>query len=306
MDFNPHLRDPKDFEPPYPITRSWIGDVTHRLVSILTAPSYIRGVDASHWNTINFEALKASGIDFVILKATEGNYFIDPKFDESWRLSLDNNLAVMIYHFFRGDVVGGNQSNYCIDNSQEFLTAVNNKTVIFADVETEDGVDVQTRRGRLKRFCNRTLERGIQVGNYSSPYLWSSLIGDVSWANNYWQWLAHWIRDNPTLPVGWTWEKAKWWQRGIYPRHDWIDYIGGIDGEVDETVFFGTVQELYDLLGITMDCCGELKEEIERLDALIILLQEDMIQVKGKSSANEEEITKIKSLIQSIKDIFCI
>ncbi len=58
------------------------------------------GIDISHHNkTIDFNKVKASGIDTVIIKATEGGSYIDPKFLEHYNNAKDKGVNIGFYHF---------------------------------------------------------------------------------------------------------------------------------------------------------------------------------------------------------------
>ena len=59
-----------------------------------------RGVDLSaNQGNVDFKALKASGIDFVILRATLRNGNIDPKFEEYYAQAQDADLPVSVYKY---------------------------------------------------------------------------------------------------------------------------------------------------------------------------------------------------------------
>ncbi len=62
----------------------------------------IRGVDLSHHNSgVDFEALKAAGVRFVALKASEGSGNQDGTFVDRWNAAADAEIEVLIaYHFF--------------------------------------------------------------------------------------------------------------------------------------------------------------------------------------------------------------
>ena len=67
----------------------------------------VRGVDISaHNGEVDFEKMKQAGIDFVMLKATEGISFIDKKFEENYEKARQAGLRVGAYHFFRFDCDG--------------------------------------------------------------------------------------------------------------------------------------------------------------------------------------------------------
>ncbi|MCM1517346.1 MAG: hypothetical protein NC117_01715 [Pseudoflavonifractor sp.] len=67
----------------------------------------IRGIDISgHNGTVDFERVKADGIEFVVIKASEGATFKDNRFHDNYRKARDAGLKRGAYHFFRFDVDG--------------------------------------------------------------------------------------------------------------------------------------------------------------------------------------------------------
>ena len=71
----------------------------------------VRGVDISaHNGDIDFDALAADSIDFVIIKATEGTSFKDSRFQHNHLAATRAGLKVGAYHFFRFDTPGYTQA----------------------------------------------------------------------------------------------------------------------------------------------------------------------------------------------------
>jgi lysozyme len=61
----------------------------------------VRGVDLSHHQgRVDWDALKAAGVDFAFIKATEGGDFVDPRFAENWRQAGRVGIRRGAYHFF--------------------------------------------------------------------------------------------------------------------------------------------------------------------------------------------------------------
>jgi GH25 family lysozyme M1 (1,4-beta-N-acetylmuramidase) len=315
-DYNPNSRKHKDFT--YPSSKNWLVRAENYLISVLAQSNWIRGIDISHWNgTVDFQKVKDSGIDFVIIKATEGTGFLDSKWNYNWRATIDYEMIPMPYHFFRGNYKGGDQFSWFMQNASDFLEAVDGKTCLWWDVETDDGVDITTRQNRLHGACVHTVKEGLQTGYYSSKYKWESLIGNPIWANDYFQWIAHWTPASyPTLPIGWTKEKTKVWQNGIYPTYSWVEPIEGA-GTVDHNYFFGTRQELIDWLGfappLPPDCC----DEIEQIKSELIVIKSRIAQGELNDIEHEnrldatdagvislsEQISKIETYIDNITNV---
>jgi len=195
-DFNPISRQGTDF---IEIVPSILNISIAKLKWIFSIEAFVDGVDLSHWNWSvgrepDFKVIKDNGFDFVILKSTQGNWFIDEKFEPGWIAALDNDLVTMLYHFFEGRIGGAEQARYCIEKSQAFLKVVDGKTIIWDDIEKAYGERMDQRQNRAKAFNQTVVGEGFETGNYSSPGLWKSLMGTtpLSWVNDYWQWDAHW------------------------------------------------------------------------------------------------------------------
>ena len=61
----------------------------------------VRGIDVSHHQgDIDWKGVKASGVHFAYIKATEGADFTDAKFAENWKNSGEAGLVRGAYHFF--------------------------------------------------------------------------------------------------------------------------------------------------------------------------------------------------------------
>ena len=308
MDFNPALRHEQDFRLP-PKPQSFFGHIR----SLLSTPIYTRGVDLSHWNgEVDFVALKASGIDFVILKATEGIGWIDEKFDEYWKAAHEAGLLIMTYHFFRSNYSGAAQAEHHLSTIAEFLETVGyTHPVIWCDVETADGASVSQRRNRVLAFHQTITGLGYQSGHYSSPYLWNTLIGNVSWADDYAGWDAHWTSaSEPILPLGWTKNSTRVWQYGIYPTYGWVEPVDGVSGAVDCNWFYGSLHDLKDWLGVTvtpppMDCCDALRAEIARLETEINASKLEIYNLQHDGEVQDERLLEIEALIQSVKNVVC-
>jgi GH25 family lysozyme M1 (1,4-beta-N-acetylmuramidase) len=296
--FNTNQRKAQDFMQPIKVAVSWFANI----VFSLFGGARIRGVDLSHWNgDVDFVALKASGIEFVILKATEGISWLDDRFEEYWQGALDAGLLVMTYHFFRSNYNGKEQAEHHRDSIYQFLIQAGYATpIVWFDVETDDGATVEQRRKRLFAALTQATSDGYVAGYYSSPYLWGKLIGSVSWANEFFGWVAHWTSTiKPTLPIGWTEETTPFWQNGIYPTHGWVEEVDGVSSSVDHNYFFGTREDLESMLGVpVMDCCEELKLEIARLEEMIDA------NTRGRNK-HWKRLNVIEELIQSIKDVLC-
>ena len=273
-DYNPALRNPLTFADSIP---GRLSAMAARLTWILSTQVYVDVVDLSHWNYSegrepDYEIIKMNGFDVVIHKSTQGDWFMDDKFDVGWRSCLANDIIPLVYHFFEDWIGGAKQAQYCLTNIKDYLKAVDGKTLIFDDIEIMgQGVTQSQRQNRAKAFNETIVEEGFLTGNYSSKYLWEKLMGTVAlpWVNLYFQWVANWTpATSPYKPIGW--DRDDFWQYAIWGKHSWAKMVG-TDGNVDVNRFYGTLQGLKDILGITPpippDCCEKLEAEILEIRA---------------------------------------
>lgn len=71
----------------------------------------VRGIDISaHNGSVDFSRVKASGIDYIYVKATEGTDFMDRNYDRNARGATSCNIPCGAYHFFRFDTDGEMQA----------------------------------------------------------------------------------------------------------------------------------------------------------------------------------------------------
>lgn len=65
-------------------------------------PMWVPGIDVSNWQgTVDWHRMKAAGIDFAFIKATESVDFTDPFFIQNWRGAKDAGISRGAYHFAR-------------------------------------------------------------------------------------------------------------------------------------------------------------------------------------------------------------
>ena len=69
------------------------------------------GVDVSEYqHDIDMSVLKEQGIQFVIIRATEGSHYVDEKFRVNWKNAHEAELVCGAYHFFSFDTPGATQA----------------------------------------------------------------------------------------------------------------------------------------------------------------------------------------------------
>ena len=82
----------------------------------------LKGCDVSNWQNVG----SADGYDFVIIKATEGYGYVDPKCEGHYQRAKANGQLRGVYHFARPDL--GNsaavEADWFVDNIQGYIKDV--------------------------------------------------------------------------------------------------------------------------------------------------------------------------------------
>ena len=131
----------------------------------------IKGIDISHWNgDIDFDKVKASGIEFVIIKAggSDRGFYKDPKFEANYKKAKAAGLFVGAYYFvgkkFYGILSGASDARRFID----MLKGMQFEYPVFLDVETTDARYKELATDAAISFCTELEEAGYFVGIYAS------------------------------------------------------------------------------------------------------------------------------------------
>lgn len=132
-----------------------------------------KGIDISHWNrVIDFNRVKASGIDFIIIKAggSDKGFYKDNKFEDYYRLAKLAGLNVGAYYFV-GPKFYGTESGY--NDAVRFCQIIRGKQFeypLFVDIEvtTTSARAQEEATSAAIAFCDTMQECGYYVGIYGS------------------------------------------------------------------------------------------------------------------------------------------
>jgi lysozyme len=102
-------------------------------VSTVIVPSpWTPGIDVSHHNgTVDWQAVAATGIKFVYLKATEGATYVDPRFNVNAIAARAAGLLIGAYHYLTAGTAAGLQTA----NAHRVTDAVRPDLPLALDVE---------------------------------------------------------------------------------------------------------------------------------------------------------------------------
>lgn len=181
-------------------------------------------IDISHHQPDpDWPALAASGIAGVILKATEGNTYVDPTYEDRRQAARDAGLAVASYHFMRPGSMVGQMNHYLAIAAPSYGERVvldhEDVDVSLADLEAcVEYLAAERSDLQVAIYSGHVIKD--QLGSKHSPVLAKTAL-----------WLAHYS------PVP-SWPTATWPQWSLWQYTD-KGSIAGIEGNVDLNRFNG-------------------------------------------------------------------
>jgi len=218
----------------------------------------IEGIDVSHWQgPIDWSRVKASGVAFAWVKATEGADYTDPRFPENAAGARAASVAWGAYHFWRASARPEAQA-------AQFARAVQ----IVGSGELPPVLDVEDTRAPavLDVGALRAVLDGIEAALgrrpmiYTAAWYWTLARfggGIPSWFGDYPLWLADY-QDPAAIPAPWRdWTARQYTSTGR---------VAGVAGNVDRNVYRGPLAELVasGRPGVALDTAGLLAEADRR------------------------------------------
>jgi GH25 family lysozyme M1 (1,4-beta-N-acetylmuramidase) len=261
----------------------------------------VPGIDVSFWNAgIDWPKVRAAGQRYVFAKATEGDFYADPTFDDNWRGAKAAGLLRGAYHFFRSNVDPKKQATKFIDYVQSMKDDGELPPVL--DLETHDGQAKARIISRAKTWLDL-----VEEAFDKKPIIYSGQFflqdhfseaggGPPIWAKDYPLWLAQYPNQyvpgmQPVLPRGWF--KWTFWQYSDKGQ------VNGINARVDLNVFNGTLEELYRFAGaqIVIDEQKVPKKHTVRAgDSFESIANKYAVTVRELVSANPQLLKKGEQL----------
>jgi len=262
----------------------------------------VPGIDVSYWDAgIDWPKVRATGQRFMFAKATEGDFYADPTFDDNWLGAKSAGLLRGAYHFFRCNVDPKKQAKKFIDYVRTMKDDGELPPVL--DLETHDGQSKDKIVSRAKTWLDEVEKAfGKKPIIYSGQYFLQDYFsqaggGPPSWAKDYPLWLAQYPNtyvdgQKPYLPRGWyNWT---FWQYSEKGR------VNGINASVDLNIFNGTLEELYKFAGaqiVTQPTDDEKKHTIKAGDTFETIANKYGVTVRELVSANPQLLKSGDSLV---------
>jgi lysozyme len=202
------------------------------------APATLPGIDVSHHNgTPDWAQVKADGVRFAIVKATEGQTFVDGEYATNRAQAAAASLPFTAYHFAQPDTT----ANDAVLEADHFLDTAQlgrNHLLPVLDLEVNNGLGPKKMVAWAKTWLTRVQQRlGVKAIIYTGPSFWATSMRNSRWFadNGYRLWVAHYGVSQPTVPAH-NWGGRGWtlWQ---YTNQGSVD---GVSGNVDLDRYAGT------------------------------------------------------------------
>ena len=148
----------------------------------------MKGIDVSmHNGNIDYEKVKNSGIEVVIIKATEGVDYVDPCLERNYNNAKANELNIGFYHFMSEKTEPSRQA-------EDFYNAIKDKeynVIPVLDIETNyKERSSKEVTDRCLEFLNRFKElSGIDCVIYTGGYFGRDVLDNR--IKSYKAWIAH-------------------------------------------------------------------------------------------------------------------
>lgn len=184
------------------------------------APRLTCGIDVSlYQKVIDWKKVKAAGVDFAFIKATQGNDITDPRFAANWVAAKQAGIMRGAYHFY--------EFGSLVSQAHQFIAALGSDRGELSPVVDVEDTTANPDIKEVKAFIDILSSNGIKPIIYTGAWFWNTRRwgGPVPWASQYDLWVAWYpMTPAPTIPSDWaTW---RIWQYG-QGRCD------GIGGAVD-------------------------------------------------------------------------
>ena len=190
----------------------------------------ITGIDVSkHSGKIDFKKVQSESIDFIIIKATEGENYVDEMFEKNYIGAKQNAIPIGVYHFFRFNKSGKNQA-------ENFLSKIKGKRFdlpFVLDIEEWGNITTETTNEvifQINEFIILVKKvSGERIMIYTNESSYNKYVKENFDKNDIW--ICSFSK-KPTISKQWT-----LWQHSHKGKFDfapgWID-INTFNGNRDE------------------------------------------------------------------------
>ena len=188
----------------------------------------MNGIDISNWqNGINLAAVPC---DFVIMKATQGTWFVSADCDRQYQQAKKAGKCLGVYHYAEGGDVK-KEADYFLKNIQGYI----GEAILVLDWEGQDNpVFGKNDFAWVKQWLDYVTEKtGVKPLLYTSQSVMSRFNG----IGDYGLWIAQYANMDPT-----GYQETPW-NEGAYTcairQYSSCGRLSGYDGNLDLDKFYG-------------------------------------------------------------------
>jgi GH25 family lysozyme M1 (1,4-beta-N-acetylmuramidase) len=225
-----------------------VGSMTSTLASsrstgdVLSGTYPVHGIDVSHYQgTITWSSVASDGVDLSILKATEGQTYVDPTFAYNDAQAPLNGIPVGAYHVWGKPNRSPDEARLEADHFVKTVHPTVGDVLPVLDMEMNripNGTSTSTLMAWSKAWLNRVeAKTGVRAMVYGSQYLFQTILGNSTWFadNGFPLWFAWYHASLPPSMPAHDWQGQGWtfWQYGTAK-------VKGITGPVDQDHYAGT------------------------------------------------------------------
>ena len=193
----------------------------------------LKGIDISHWQ--EGIDLGAIDVDFVIIKATEGNGYTDVMCDTFYQKAKSLGKKLGVYHFARPDL--GNSGEEEADWFIKETLGYHKEAMLVLDWESGDLTNVAWAKAWLDRVYSKT---GVKPVIYMS----ASVMHSADWSSvvnaDYGLWVANYGTNNGTAQEA-VFDRypLKYWSFYALWQYTSKGKLNGYNGNLDLNYFSG-------------------------------------------------------------------
>jgi len=206
------------------------------------ADDRVRGIDVSHNNgMIDWAKVAAAGIQFAVVKATEGQTVTDPQFNKNYPAVKTSGMIRGAYHFFHPKTDAKAQANSFL----KLVPALEPGDLPPAlDVEVTDDQSASNIIAGVQIWMDTVAAAlGRRPLIYTSASFWNDRMGGSAQFAEHPLWVAHYtFKPQPNIPAGFIgytiWQFTEQGQ------------LSGISGNTDLNRYNGSLAQLRTLAGL--------------------------------------------------------
>lgn len=204
--------------------------------TVCNAGETVRGIDVSSYeSSIDWRMARASGVEFAIIRVSDGLQYKDPKFATYWAGAREAGVMRGVYQFFR-------PTQDPIAQADLVLAAITDRAPSdlppAIDVETTGGLppaDVEAKVRAWVAHVTKAIGRPPII--YAGYYSWQDYTGNANLTSSPLWHAQYTTAPCPNIPTPWT--------RWVFWQHSSTGTVPGVLGEpTDMNVFAGTRAEL--------------------------------------------------------------